>query len=63
MEYEDKQQQVLMGLSDDNPKVSSEAVVLVDEEKVAQIKATKSLDERQREFKEMLLEREVSMSY
>ena len=61
VDSEEKQQQVLLGLTEDAPAVGSEAAVLVDEEKIAQIKASKSLDERQREFKEMLLERGVGI--
>lgn len=61
VDSEDKQQQMLVGLTEDAPAVSSEAAVLIDEEKIAQMKASKSLEERQREFKEMLLERGVSI--
>lgn len=63
MDSEDKQQQMLVGLTEDAPAVGSEAALLTDEEKIAQMKANKNLDERQREFKEMLLERGVSIPY
>ena len=56
----EEKQQMLMGLNEEAPAVSSEAAMLMDEEKIAQIKASKSVEERQREFKEMLLERGVS---
>jgi anti-sigma28 factor (negative regulator of flagellin synthesis) len=66
LDSEDKQQQqqqVLVGLTEDTPAARSEAALLIDEEKIAQIKANKNLDERQREFKDMLLERGVSIPY
>lgn len=63
MDSEDKQQQMLVGLTEDAPAECSEAALLTDEEKIAQMKANKNLDERQREFKEMLLERGVSIPY
>lgn len=61
MDTEDKGQS-FVGLCEETPTTSSEASTLSDEEKMAQLKASKNLDERQREFKEMLLERGVSYS-
>ena len=59
MDSDDKQP-VLLGLTEDSLAVSSETATVIDEEKIARLKASKSLEERQREFAEMLLERGVS---
>ena len=57
--------QEFIELNEDAIKVSTEASTstIIDEEKLTQLKASKSLDERQQEFKQMLLERGVSCSY
>lgn len=62
MDTEDKGQAII-GLDDENVAVKSEVPTIIDEEKLAELKASKSLGERQREFKDMLLERGVRSIY
>lgn len=62
MDTEDKEQ-TLVGLDEGSVAAKSEAFTLIDEEKVAELKANKSLSERQGEFKDMLLERGVRSTY
>ena len=62
LETEDKEQ-TLMGLDEGSVAAKPKATTLIDEEKVAELKANKSLSERQREFKDMLLERGVRSTY
>lgn len=62
METDDKEQ-TLVGLDEGSVAAKSKATTLIDEEKVAELKANKNLSERQREFKDMLLERGVRSTY
>ena len=62
MDTDDKEQ-TLVGLDEGSIAAKPEAFMLIDEEKVAELKANKSLSERQGEFKDMLLERGVRSTY